>query len=82
MICGMTKEQFYRDLSEVMEVGEEQDFQPQVEFRKLAWWDSLMYLRLLDFMETATGGVFPHTELEKVNTWEELASHTDKTSNS
>lgn len=74
----MTLEDFYRGLPEALGAGEPQDFQPEVEFRKLAWWDSLVYLRLLDYLETVSGEVFPNKELEAIQSWQQLEERLKK----
>jgi hypothetical protein len=70
----MTTEEFYQGLPDVMGTGATADFLPDVVYTELSWWDSLMLLRLLDYLETAGGSVVSPTLLQQNKTWGQLAS--------
>ncbi len=70
----MTIEEFYQGLPDAMEVGTPEDFLPDVVYTKLGWWDSLMVLRLLDYLEMSTGKVVSSQWFEQHRTWGDLAA--------
>lgn len=59
-------------MPEALGVGGGEDFGEGVVFRELGWWDSLVMLRLLDYLETQRGKPFPWGKLEGCQTWGDL----------
>ncbi len=70
----MTTAEFYQGLSDAMGTGDTEDFLPEVVYTELPWWDSLMLLRLLDYLENVDGRVVSPTLLQQNKTWGLLAA--------